>query len=537
MIMKLLKKSLLAASIGLLLLSSCKNSPKLNDSLVAIPRDAVSVTAINVPSLMQKADFESVKNMDFYKETISEAEKKNPAMAEIMKDPKKSGIDLTKNMYIVQDYDMAQRGDMSGGGSVLMSIADVKAFETMLQNAKAGDVQTKDGVKYIRIDKEKEETTEGGYKVNYNANGLVAWNDKMAVLGSQTGDGFLQYFKLKPDESVAQNSQMKALMGSSHDIYTYVSFDKYADNMSAKSAAGAMNLDPKALKGNYLTGYSDFEKGQVVSKSDFKINKEITQQWGILFKNNVKTEFSKYINGQNLGFAMTMGLDMKGLKEIIKANPQFSMMTKMGEGAYNFTIDDLCKALDGDIVIAASPNNNKDEKWSGMMGFKVGDKPAIQKLLDVLVKEEVLVKENENTFHFAGMAESLSKGYVNDSKVMLKDDVLFLGDNVTVSNLNTKGSVNSDVKDVLNKNIFGIYANFEKIFANTEGMKEPEMTEMKMSINGKSGESTLKMRDQNENSLKSLMKAANRWYLKNKAEEDKRMKESGEEKVKSKEVI
>ena len=166
------------------------------------------------------------------------------------------------------------------------------------------------------------------------------------------------------------------------------------------------------------------------------------------------------------------------------------------------------------------------------MGFKVGDKPAIQKLMDVLVKEEVLIKENDNTFHFAGMAESLSKSYVNDSKVMLKDDVLFLGDNVTISNLNTKGSVNSDVKDVLNKNIFGIYANFEKIFADTEGMKDPEMTEMKMTINGKSGESTLKMRDQNENSLKSLMKAANRWYLKNKAEEDKRIKESGEEKMK-----
>ena len=527
--MKLFKKSLLAASVGLLLLSSCKNSPKLNDSLVSIPRDAVSVTAINVPSLMQKADFESVKNMDFYKETISEAEKKNPALAEIMKDPKKSGIDLTKNMYIVQDYDIAQRGDMSGAGSVLMSIADVKAFETMLQNAKAGDVQTKDGVKYIHIDKEKEETTEGGYKVNYNANGLVAWNDKMAVLGSQSGDDFLKYFKLKPDESVAQNHNMKSLMGTSHDIYTYLSLDKYADNMSAKAAAGAMNLDPKALKGNYLTGYSDFEKGQVVSKFDFKINKEITQQWGILFKNNVKTDFSKYINGQNLGFAMTLGLDMKGLKEIIKANPQFSMMSKMGENAYNFTIDDLCKALDGDIVIAASPNNNKDDKWSGMMGFKVGDKPAIQKLLSVLVKEEILIKENETTFHFAGMAESLSKGYVNDSKVMLKDDVLFLGDNVTVSNLNTKGSINSDVKDVLNKNIFGIYANFEKIFANTEGMNDPEMTEMKMTINGKSGESTLKMRDQNENSLKSLMKAANRWYLKNKAEEDKRMKENSEE--------
>ena len=52
---------------------------------------------------------------------------------------------------------------------------------------------------------------------------------------------------------------------------------------------------------------------------------------------------------------------------------------------------------------------------------------------------------------------------------------------------------------------------------------------MKMTMTGKNAEAVVKTRDSGENALKSLMKAANRWYLKNKAEEDKRMKENSEE--------
>ena len=532
--MKNLSKITFMFFLSLFLMASCKNSPNLNDSLTAIPKDATSVTAVNINSLMQKADFEAVKNMDFYKESIAEAEKENPAMAEIMKDPKKSGIDLTKNIYVIQEYNLLESGNGSDDGTILMSIADVKAFEAMLQSAKAGDIQTKDGIKYIVMDKEREETTEEGYKVNHKNNGTVAWNDKMAVLGSHSVQGtpsgeegnIFSFFKTKPEESVAQNSHLKDLMGKTHDIYTFVSLDKYADNMSAKAAAGAMNLDPKALKGNYFTGFADFEKGQIVSKSDFKINKAITKEWGLLFKDNVKTDFSKYMNGQNMGFAMTLALDMKGLKEIINANPQFQMMTKSSESALNFTIDDLCKALDGDIVITAIPNADaKDDKWSGMMGFKISDKPTIQKLMDVMVNEEVLVKENDNNFRFSGIADEMSKSYIEKNKITIINDVLFMGDYNTVSSLTDKGSVSGDVKDVLNKNIFGLYVNFEKVFAQSEDMKNPEITEMKMMLNAKSGENIIKVRDQNENSLKSLMKTANKWYLQNKAEKEKAKKE------------
>ena len=141
------------------------------------------------------------------------------------------------------------------------------------------------------------------------------------------------------------------------------------------------------------------------------------------------------------------------------------------------------------------------------------------KFMDALVEKEILVKENDNAYHFTDGADAMSSSYVKGKgKMVIKDDVLFTGDEITINALNTNGSVNSDVKDVLNKNIFGVYANFVKIFANDTKMQDPDFTEMKMTINSKTGEGTIKMKNENENSLKSLMQAINKWYLKSEAE-------------------
>ena len=160
-----------------------------------------------------------------------------------------------------------------------------------------------------------------------------------------------------------------------------------------------------------------------------------------------------------------------------------------------------------------------------MMGFKLQDKAAMLKLVNYLVAQKALVSEGNDVYQFAGAADMMSSSYVEKGKLAFVDDVVFVGDAATVSSLKTGGGLNADVKDVLNKNIVGVYANFAQIFATTEGMENPEFSEMKMTMTGKNADMTVKMRDANENALKSLMKAVNRWYLKSKADEAKRAAE------------
>jgi hypothetical protein len=508
-------------ALCLLFLASCTKSAKLDETANAIPKDAMSVMAINLPSLMQKADFESVKQMDFYKDMVDSAATGNAAIAEILRDPKKSGVDFTKNIYIVQDFNFLSGSRENASGAVLLSLSDAGAFEKMLTSGKKhGTVETKDGVKYMSFGGEKNQN-ENGLNVSLFKE-VIAWNDKMAVLGGNTeGGDKSSFFKNKAETSIVKNENFAKLFNEQHDVYSYSSFDKMAESPEIKSGAGMMNIDPKALKGNYTTGYADFENGKMVSKSDFQINKEIRNQWGLVFKNTVKTDFSKYLKGENIGFAATLALDVKGLKEIINANPQYRILLESAKSD-KFSTDDVFKALDGDIVIASSPNANKDAKWNGMIGLKLSDKATMEKLVNFLISQDAMVSEGNGVYHFGGMANMMSKSYVSNGKIAFVDDVLFIGNAETLANLKNGGAVSSDVKDVLNKNIFGLYTNFSKMLANTEGMHDPEMTELKVTMNGTHGEGIMKTKDANENSLKSLMKALNRWYVKNKADDAKR---------------
>ena len=536
--MKTQLKNFVFAAFGLFLLASCNKTVNLDDASKAIPKDAISVTAINLPSLFQKADFESVKQMDFYKAMVDSAKTHDAAMADIMRDPRKSGVDFTKNVYFVQDYQVGNNAQ--NNATVLMSLASVNDFETMLKNSdKDAKIESRDGIKFIvSTPKEVDNNSEDGinFSRSKDSRSVVAWNDKMAIMGNFTegsrdgreNSNFTKYFKLKAEESVAQNENFAKSFATKHDVYTYMSFDKLADDASVKGSAGMMNIDPKSLKGNYATGFADFENGQIVSKSDYNINAALRKEWGLMFKDNVKTDFSKYLKGNNLGFVMTMALDAKGIKEIINTNPQFKAALELGKGTDAFTSDDIFKAFDGDMVVAAAPQSG-DKKWSGMMGIKLQDKATMLKLINYLIAEKALVAEGNDVYHFSGAADMMSKNYVETGKIAFVDDVIFIGDATTISGLKTGGNVSGDVKDILNKNIVGVYANFNQIFANTEGMQNPEFGEMKMTMSGKKAEATIKTRDANENALKSLMKAVNQWYLKSKADDAKRA--AGDKKV------
>ena len=499
----LLKFSTLIACICILFIQ-CKNKTTLNDAAVAIPQNAVAVSAFNLPSLMEKADFQNVKQMAFYKDMIDSLSKENAGLADIMANPEKSGVDFAKNAYFVQDYDMNQEGDNANAMTALLSLSNASAFETMLKNTdKNVKIDTKDGVKFI---------------VSTNENKtFIAWNDKMAVLGNYTeGVDFMKYFTQKADKSVLENKQFTQLFSNKHDIYTYVSLDKIADNPKVKGSAGMMNIDPKDLKGNYMTGYADFEKGEIIAKSDYQINPELRKEWGLMFKDNVKTDFSKYLNGVNVGFVMTLGLDMKGIKEILNTSPQFKMAIDMAKSS-EVSTDDIFKAFDGDMFISASPTPVKGGKSTGIVGFKLKDRAAIDKLLMYLVNKKIVIAEGKDMYRFANEANNMTAEYVDNGKMMLADDILFVGDAQSLGSVKmTKSDINKDIKDVLNQNIVGIYANLTKIMENTEGLKNPEIKEIKIKMNNKQGESSAKMLNATDNALKSLMNAANKWYLENK---------------------
>ena len=128
--------------LSVFLLNSCSDrnsrserlmgSANLNDATLAyVPADANTVTTVNVQSIMDKMDFDAVKDMEFYQDAKKEMEQKNPELVYLMEDPKNSGIDLSKNMYMFTD--MSSKDDLFMAS--MLTIKDKSKFAAMIQKS------------------------------------------------------------------------------------------------------------------------------------------------------------------------------------------------------------------------------------------------------------------------------------------------------------------------------------------------------------------------------------------------------------------
>ncbi|MFM2268335.1 MAG: hypothetical protein RL757_1776 [Bacteroidota bacterium] len=482
-IINIAKASFFAA---LIFAASCKKTTSLNDAAVFIPRESQQVTAFNLQNMMQKADFEAIKQMEFYKAMTAESEKENPILAEILKNPAQSGIDFSKNMYMVTEKGMPM---------LYISISNMSAFEKMVKEVPI----SKNGVKVVR-----------------NADGFVAWKSDLAILGISAKtdaeeDAALdasfdaeKLFNVKADQSMASNPKFAELMSSKHDMVSYMSLENLGELMGTRLPIGKSEL-----KSSYVSGFGDFENGQMVGKSEFNIAPSLTKDFGIMFKNNVKTDFSKYLTDPNLAFACTFALDTKGIKQILQENSGLEAMLDSKERG--FSIDDILKAIDGDMMLSV---NNHGGKMSPTLGIKVNDKATAQKFLNTGVQMGALKAEANGAYSLAVKDAVNSKSIDANGQFMFKDDVLFFSDNNAPTGGNT-----SVVSKALTSNIFALYMNFQQfggIESEAKALKGTPLTDMRMSINGKTAETVLRTNNPNENVLKSIFQFVNKMYLERK---------------------
>lgn len=493
--MKIIKYVAIATALTFSL-AACKNNTQLNDAAQSIPAKASQVTLINIPSMMKKMDFEAVKQMDFYKALIEDANKENPALAEILRNPAKSGVDINKNIYLAADK----------GVRLYLTLSDASAFEAMLNAAKAGAATEKNGVKII----------------GSSGTEFVAWKGNLAILGmggannarmpfdfANLRNGFKtdtvdipSLFNVKKEESISQNEQFKQVANGNHDFASWTSLAELANLTGA-----GLPFDVKELKESYVTGSADFENGKIVSKSDYKLAPSLVKSFGIAFKDNVKTDFSKYLNQPNIAFAATFALDAKGIQQILKENMELSAFMQQVSDK-GFTAEDMLRALDGDMMFAVGIQNNK---VSPSLAIKVGDKNTMQKFINMAVQNNLLKEQGNGTYLVPNEIGSSAK-LSSDSKIFLREDMLFLGMSETPS-----ANANDKLK-ALSNNIFGMYLNFNEMVKITEDKanelrENNPFNEMQMTLGGKSGEMVITTKKANENTLKSLMQFINQMYL------------------------
>jgi len=286
---------------------SCKNGASLaEDAIVNIPANSSSVSAVNVKRLMDKADFESMKEMSFYKDVVREISQGNPGVEAVLNNPSASGVNLENNIYVIQEMDI-KNPDATFQG-VVASLNDKAAFKKLLTSEGDVKVQSAEGYEYIAADRKT----------------MVAWNDNIAVIAMSQGRGMdlstgvSSIFATNKETSIANNEDLQKCFSKKADITSWFSSNKLAEAAKGNMGMAGFIISPTMLSENYAHSYINFEKGAITSESNYDLNEKLSDEFRHVFKDQVKTDFSKYVPADDLIFAFTGALDMRGINKILE---------------------------------------------------------------------------------------------------------------------------------------------------------------------------------------------------------------------------
>lgn len=501
--MNQIKLSILTLFSFVLLFAACSGGGSLgssDDTLSFIPKDVSMVTKVDVKTLLDKMDFKAVQKMEFYQEGLNEMRGESKIGAKIMEDPRNSGIDISKNLYFAYDIDSKTIGNVFAYATA--SMADQSKFEAMLKEANLTFKQ-KEGYQIAKPDKKQ----------------IVAWNDQMVVVGS--AQTFMdieasveKIFTTDPENSILTDPNFKKNMSAKHDITNWFSSNAIAENGDAKMAVGFANIKPDALKDNYSYGYVDFNDGSINAESGFDINNEIANEIGLFFKDHPKTNFSKYIPMENLGMGMTAALDLKGINQVLSERPQAKSMANFALRKYGVEIDQVFKALGGDISLSFYGDENATEtNGKGLFATNIADQTELINLLNIAVDFGAVEKVSETEYVVNRKMTS------KETNIVLHDGLLLMAEDMSliekVKNGDTGSSkLGKEIKNLSGDNIFALIGNLNSFGGNSMKALEGFGGEnFKMTTDRKKGTFDMDFADKNTNSLNQMMKALNQLYL------------------------
>jgi hypothetical protein len=501
--------------------SACKSGSNGESAINNVPENAAAVVAINLKNLMDKADLDAVKKMDFYQDMIAEAAKQQgETMAKVLENPEKSGIDLTQNAYFFADMEGQESNGLVG---FVFKITDEKQFEALV---KSSDITLEKG---------------NNFQFGTSNESVVAWNSSTGFIGSITNsydeseNVVIQLDKVfNAKKSIANNSKATKALDGKHDVNYYFSTSSIVDMFGDQLEMGEFFISKEDLKNNSFTGYTDFNKGTIESFVYSDLSKGLKSDLKMIFAEGSKTDFSPYILKENLVTLVTGKLNFKGINQLLK-DKNVSGLVDMQLNGLGLKTDDIVAAIDGDMAIAMNMKPGSDDP-SMIMMMKINDKKKLEMILAKAEKMGLFTKLSDGLYSIGGRGLGMSLGLPSGKILIQKDVLIYSNDMVTLKKLE-KGALSKSesVSSLIYKNASGVFGMFMDYEGLAKGIGElSSMSPMNMggnvktmetSINWDKSTSKMTMKNQSQNALKSLMESANDSYLKNKDNREEMQKQ------------
>lgn len=489
--------------------SGSLGSGNLSESAaIAVPENSTMVVGINLKSLMEKADMDAVKEMDFYKDMVAEAARQQgETMAKILENPEKSGIDLNESAYFFMDMDKKSQSRLIG---FTFKIADKDDFETLV---KESDMDAQKGK---------------GYEYAVNNGNVVAWDKTIGFVGSisNRNDGSDEVIEklgkiFSGKSSITDNSDAAKALGGNHDINYYFSSASIVDMFEDELAEAEVFISKKDLKNNTFSGYTDFKKGEIVSIGNSELSKGLKSDLKMLFGEGSETDFSKYLPGENVVMLMTGKLNFAGINQLLK-DKGVNGLANMQLNSVGLTTDDIANAIDGDMAIVANAEANTDEP-SGVITLKIGDRKALDEILNKGEALGMFSKVDKNTYSIGGFGVPSAKIIIDGKVMIISNDMEYLA---KIEDGGLKKSERIDKSTYKSANgVFGMYMDYANMAEGFGSMAPMDMNTggmetMQYSIGWGESSSKITMKDKSKNALQVLIEGMNETYLESEKERE-----------------
>lgn len=491
----------------------CQNDAlqKADNALEAIPTNATVVTAFDLPTLMEKANFEAIKKMDFYRFFMEKAAEESDILATILANPENAGIDLNKNGYVSIELNPDNPEEIYTGIIFnLVSSEDFSGFANSFRGVRTGQ--------------------RGNYEfADLNDDTQLAWNDRVGIIA--LGEGIYEmeevmtsFFAPNTEISLSNNENLNNLLAQKHDITTWVTSNALAKNKNAKLVLSLAKIKPEALDNNFIHGHVDFENGQINTQLNYFFQDALIEDINLLFKESVSTDFQPYITGTNLNIYLSAALDFAGLHTALSKRPQVKMFADFALKSYGLSIDNLKNMLDGDLVFATYTGNLNNQQ-EGIFAIKLNNQATVEAFLTKAEEKDLVTKTGNGRYL---IAPSLIKVIANffpfeigssfDNQLMVHNGIAFITGNIDRLDDIEKGNIKAtrqlpiQVNDMVTNNPLALFVDFNALkrvgILNTESLNLLELIGNKKEANFQ-----LSMKNENQNSLQTVFEAINEEFV------------------------
>lgn len=508
-----IKLSILAA-FGMLFIMSCGSSVSDKDQMANfIPGDAGVVVRVKPDVLMEKADFEAMKKMEFFQDGLKEAQEESEALAAILENPVKSGINLEKSSFLSLFF----KGEKDPGIGIYIPLSDRSKFEELLET--------------LTADFEKTELTDGSLFADNE--GSIVVKDNMAILIFEDKGDYTSFIGDK-ENSVVRNSNFTKFLKGKGDMSYWMSSAPFMEMMGTGEMVRTLKMfKEEDLKNNYSHGHVVFGDGMIDMQGKVDLSRGLKSDLSLVFGKGVDHDFSKDFPAENLQGIYTVSISLKGTYQLTKEYFMSGMVESEIEDQLGLSIDEFTNAFSGEMAMGFYINPEAfEEAGKKEPGFvyalDIGKKKYFNKLINNLVEKGVLMQDGDSYSLPGGMGRNKGK-FIHRKDVFYmvasKDPALM--DKISSGKFEKSSDIQKKIKKISKNHLFGFILQ-PSFLASVDDIELPDLVEQLVSMEGASGMSdgffNVEFKNKSVNSLKMFMEAINKSYLKDKEKKKEREK-------------